>query len=364
MEYVQERVTTLHDVTDTVPDAPTDRTSVVIPMTEHAHTSLTTERILTTLERVDPARVVVALRADERNVSTIHEWLSSYEFACETIWCDGPRVTELLREAGLDGPRGKGRDVWLALGVASQDDYVVLHDADTETYSELHIKKLLFPLEQDHSFAKGYYARIERNQLYGRLFRLFYVPLVRALADWQSDPIVEYLEAFRYALAGEMAMTGSLARQLRLPRGWGLEVGALAGAFEHAGFEKSAQVDLGVHEHDHRAVGGPNGLGDMSIQVGAALFHALSDNGVRPDYESLCERYRETAATLIAQYADDSVFNGLDYDRTAERKQVEEYARAVRPPDEDTRLPAWESASIDPRAVSETARADVNNQQK
>lgn len=363
MEYVQERVTTLHDFTDSVPDAPTDRTSVVIPMTEHAHTSLTTERILTSLEQVDPARVVVALRADDRNVSTIHEWLSGYDFDCETVWCDGPRVRELLCDVGLDGPRGKGRDVWLALGVASQAEYVVFHDADTETYSERHVNRLLFALDRGHSFVKGYYARIERNQLYGRLFRLFYAPLVRALAERQSAPIVEYLDAFRYALAGEMAMTAPLARQARVPRGWGLEVGLLGTAFERAGFEGSAQVDLGVHEHDHRAVGGPRGLGDMSLEVGAALFYALADNGVQPEYEPLRERYLETANTLIDQYADDAAFNGLEYDSTAEREQIEEYARAVQPPDEDTRLPAWADASIDPSTVAKAARADIADQE-
>jgi glucosyl-3-phosphoglycerate synthase len=361
MEYVQERVTTLHDFNDTVPPAPTDRASVVIPMTEHAHTSLTTERILSTLEQVDPARVVIALRADEQHVETIHKWLSGYDFTCETIWCDGPRVNNLLREEGLDGRRGKGRDVWLALGVASNEEYVVLHDADTETYSERHMKRLLFPLSHGHSFVKGYYARVERNKFYGRLFRLFYTPLVRALSERQSAPVVTYLDAFRYALAGEMAMTDQLARQLRPPRGWGLEVGTLGDAFRVAGFEGSAQVDLGVHEHDHRAVTGPRGLGDMSTEVGSALFHALCDNGVDPEYESLREAYQETANTVIAQYGADAAFNGMDYDSEAEREQIDAYAAAVQPPGEDTRLPAWKDAPIDSVAVRETARADLND---
>lgn len=362
MEYVQERVTTLHDLTDPVPHVPTDRASVVVPMTEHAHTSLTTERILTTLEQVDPACVVVALRADEQSVGTIHEWLSGYDFSCETIWCNGPRLNELLCENDLNGRRGKGRDVWLALGIASENEYVVLHDADTETYTERHINRLLFPLTRDHTFVKGYYARVEQNKLYGRLFRLFYTPLVRALSQRQPSPIVTYLDAFRYALAGEMAMTATLARQLRLPRGWGLEVGVLGDAFQDAGFEESAQVDLGVHEHDHRAVGGPRGLGDMSTEVGAAMFHALDDNAVQPEYEPLREAYREAASTVISQYADDAAFNGLDYASEAEHTQIEEYAKAVQPPGEDARLPAWEDAPIDPAAVREAACADLKEQ--
>lgn len=361
MEYVQERITTLHDFTDTVPDAPTDRASVVIPMTGHAHTSHATDRILRTLEDVDPARVVIALRADASAVTPIHDWLAGYDVSAETIWCNGPRVNELLTEAGLGGPGGKGRDVWVALGVASETAYTVVHDADSETYSPRHVNRLLFPLEHGHSFVKGYYARVERNQLYGRLFRLFYAPLVRALSQQHAAPVVSYLEAFRYALAGEMAMTSRLARRLRVPSGWGLEVGSLGTAFEQSGFEGTAQIDLGVHKHDHRSVDGPHGLGDMSVEVGESLFSVLEDNGVVPDYEALRERYRATANRLIDQYAADAAFNGLDHDSAAERDQIDAYLPAVKPPETDTRLPAWTDAPLDPDAIRTASRADIQN---
>lgn len=361
MEYVQERITTLHDFTDTVPDAPTDRASVVVPMTGHAHTSHAADRILRTLEDVGPARVVIALRADPSAVVSIRDWLAGYDVPAETIWCNGPSVNELLAEAGLGGPGGKGRDVWLALGVASDREYVVVHDADTETYSHRHLDKLLFPLEHGHSFVKGYYARIERNRLYGRLFRLFYAPLVRALSQRHAASIVSYLGAFRYALAGEMAMTASLARRLRVPPGWGLEVGALGTAFEMGGFEDTAQIDLGVHKHDHRSVSGPEGLGDMSVEVGASLFSVLEDNGVSPDYDELRERYRTAANRLVEQYAADAAFNGLDHDSAAERDQIEAYLPAVKPPATDARLPAWTDAPIDRDAVRTATRADIRD---
>lgn len=361
MEYVQERIPTLHDFTDTVPDAPTDRASVVVPMTGHTHTSHAADRILRTLEAVDPARVVIALRADASAVASIHDWLTGYDIPAETIWCNGPRVNELLEETGVGGPGGKGRDVWLALGLASDSEYIVVHDADTETYSHRHVSRLLFPLEHGHSFVKGYYARVERNRLYGRLFRLFYVPLVRALSQRHTAPIVSYLDAFRYALAGEMAMTGPLARRLRVPPGWGLEVGALGTAFERAGFEGTAQIDLGIHKHDHRSVGGPEGLGDMSVEVGASLFSVLEDNGVTPDYEDLNERYLAAANRLIDQYATDAAFNGLDHDSAAERDQVEAYLPAVKPPAADTRLPAWVDVSIEPDTVRTATRADIRD---
>jgi len=52
MEYVQERVATLHDFTDPVPDAPVERAAVVVPMTEREHASLAAERVLSALEAV------------------------------------------------------------------------------------------------------------------------------------------------------------------------------------------------------------------------------------------------------------------------------------------------------------------------
>jgi glucosyl-3-phosphoglycerate synthase len=351
MEYVQERVATLHAFSDRVPDAPTDSAAVVVPLTEREHASLAAERVFTTLERIDPARVVVALRASPDTVSTVARWLDSFELSPEVIWCNAPEVRERLGEAGLNGPAGKGRDVWLALGVAASEEYVVVHDADTKTYSRAHVPRLLFPLAHGYDFSKGYYARVENDRLYGRLFRLFYTPLVRALDERHDAPIVDYLASFRYALAGEFAVTSDLARRLRAQRGWGLEVGTLGDAFTHAGFEGSAQVDLGQHEHDHRAVSGPQGLGDMCSEVATALFQAVTDAGLDFDFETLREEYRETAAQLVRQYETDARFNGLDFDAAGEREQVATYAEAIEQPGDDTRLPAWRDADLDPEAV-------------
>ncbi|MFD1586931.1 glycosyl transferase family 2 [Halorientalis brevis] len=355
MEYVQERVATLHAFSDRVPDAPTESAAVVVPLTEREHASLAAERVLTTLERVDPARVIVALRASEDHVATVTRWLDSFELAPDVLWCNAPEVRERLGEVGLNGPAGKGRDVWLALGLAAQEEYVVVHDADATTYSRAHVPRLLFPLAEGYDFSKGYYARVENDRLYGRLFRLFYTPLVRALDEGHEDDVVDYLASFRYALAGEFAATSELVRSLRAQRGWGLEIGTLGDAFEGAGFDGSAQVDLGQHEHDHRAVGGPQGLGDMCSEVATALFQVVEDAGLQPAYDRLRERYRAEADRLVRQYETDAAFNGLEFDAAGEREQVETYADAVQPPAEDTRLPAWRDTDLDPAAVRDAS---------
>jgi glucosyl-3-phosphoglycerate synthase len=359
MEYVQERVATLHAFDGPTPPAPTDRAAVVVPMTERDHGSLAAEGVLSALETVDPERVVVAIRAAPERVGEVADWLDGFDLPLVPLWCDGPRLADRLADAGLDGERGKGRDVWLALGVASACEYVVVHDADATTYSPAHVPRLLFPLREGFRFAKGYYARVENDRLYGRLFRLFYEPLVRALADATDAPILAYLGAFRYALAGEFAATRDVVRSLRVQRGWGLEVGTLGDAFDAAGFDGTAQVDLGRHEHDHRAVSGPTGLSTMSRDVGRALLQVVEEHGVSPDYVTLPERYRETAEAFVRGYAADAAFNGLAYDPAEERGQVREYADAIAPPESDPRLPAWEDAPLSAADVREAAIADL-----
>lgn len=359
MEYVQERVATLHDLTGRVPDAPTERAAVVVPMTEREYASAATEHVLSALAAADPGRVVVALRAPRERVPAFREWLDGFDLPLSVLWCNAPAVSDLLDGHGLldeEVPPGKGRDVWLALGVAaSTHEYVVVHDADARSYSAGDVPRLLAPLAGDFSFTKGYYARVEDGQLFGRLFRLFYAPLVRALADRHDAPVLDYLDSFRYALAGEFGMTAPLAERVRVPRRWGLEVGTLGEAFAHVGFDGTAQVDLGTYEHDHRAVDGPTGLSEMATHVGSALFQALADEGVRPDYATLPRRYRAAGERLVRQYAADADFNGLAYDAAAEREQVRTYADAISPPARDARLPAWTDVPFSPADVTDAA---------
>lgn len=359
MEYVQERIATLHDFGDAVPAAPTDEATVVVPMTDREYRTPGAERVLSTLADVDPARVLVALRTDRENVGAFEAWLGAFD-PVQTLWCGGRRVRALLAEHGLDGACGKGRDVWLGLGVAALDsEYAVVHDADATSYSTAHVPKLLAPIAGEFGFVKGYYARIERNRLFGRLFRLLYTPLVRTLADRHDAPILAYLDSFRYALAGEVALTADLARRLRVSREWGLEIDTLGAAFDAMGFAGTAQVDLGTHVHDHRDVGGSAGLAAMSRAVGAAIFRAVEEHGVEPAYDTLPARYKTAARRLVDQYAADAAHNGLDYDRAAEHDQVSRYAAAIEPPGPDTRLPAWADTALDPERVREAARADL-----
>ncbi|PSP76264.1 glycosyl transferase family 2 [Halobacteriales archaeon QS_3_64_16] len=391
MDFAQDRVTTLHALAepDRIPNAPTARTTVLVPMAA-ADAGPGSDRVFSALETLDIERVVVALRAPADRVPSIEKRLASRSIPIELLWCNGPRIEGLLRAQDLDGPSGKGRDVWLGLGLAAESQYVAIHDADTASYTEAYVPRLVAPLgtgsersersengdvnEDDgeggnenrnergtngYRFTKGYYARIEGDRLYGRLCRLLYAPLVRTLAESHDASILPYLEAFRYGLAGECAMTGDLAREVRCRRGWGLEVGLLGEVFGVAGSEWVAQVDLGAHDHEHRSVDGVAGLSAMAESVADALLQTVEDRGVQPAYASLPERYREQAMAFVDSYHADAAFNGLAYDATGERRQVRAYADAITPPETDDRLPAWEDAPIAAESVRAAARADL-----
>jgi glucosyl-3-phosphoglycerate synthase len=371
MEYVQPSrsaggIATLHDfghVPEWDVDLPLQDCAVVLPMTGEECGRSVTGDLLETLAAVEPGSVVVPIRASADRIADVAAWLDGFDLPLTPLWCGSPEVAEALETVGIDAPGGKGRDVWLGVGVACEHaEYVVVHDADVGSYDRDHVARLLWPLTRSAAFSKGYYARIEDDRLYGRLFRLFYRPLVAALRDDAIDrtgstaPIVEYLDAFRYALAGDVGFRREAARQLRFEPGLGLEVGVLGEVYDAIGPDRVAQVDLGRYTHDHRPVEGSGGLQEAATVVGGALGHVLADLGVHPAYDELPARYRDHATDLVAAYAEDAAFNGLSYDAEAEAAQVDRYADAIGPPAADRRLPAWTDTDLSPETVVEAAR--------
>jgi glucosyl-3-phosphoglycerate synthase len=382
MDFAQERVTTLHALSgpDRIPPAPTDRAAVLVPVAARDIEKRTVDRVFSALESVSPERVVVAVRADSEDVRAIERRLAGYALPIEVLWCNGPRLERALAGAGIDGPAGKGRDVWLGLALATRSAFVAVHGVDTASYTDAYVPRLIAPLAEGfnrttptdernderpsgaeaggYAFTKGYYARIEGARLYGRLCRLLYEPLIAALRTRRDAAVLAYLDAFRYGLAGEFAMTTTLARQVRVRPNWGLEVGLLGEARRIAGADRVVQTDLGVHDHDHRAVSGIEGLSAMARSVADALLAVIEAGGVELEYAALRERYRKHATRHIRAYSAEARFNGLAYDATAERKQVRAYAESITPPDGPARLPAWDEGVIDPATVREAVRAD------
>jgi len=363
MEYTQPSVATLHDFGGVTAEAPLEKVTVVVPMTAREAMTLPTERVLQTLERQSPAGVVIPLRCASAELGATADWLRRFDLPLTLLWCDSPQIGQLLADADITGPRGKGRDVWLGLGVAAAaSEYVVVHDADTISYDDSYIHRLAYPLTAGYGFAKAFYARIEDRRLYGRLVRLLFAPLMSAVAAAHPTTFVRYLRSFHYPLAGEFAATAAVTTALRPPRTWGLEVGTLADAFDLLGPSSTAQVDLGRYEHHHRAVSGPGGLEAMAQAVAGTMVSVLADHEVVIDTRDIITPYREAAMATVDRYALDASFNGLQFDRPAEVEQVTAYAAAIEGAIPPERMPAWDDVDLSPSAVTDAAAAALSEQ--
>ena len=196
--------------------------------------------------------------------------------------------------------------------------------------------------------------------MYGRLCRLFYSPLVRALREVQDHSVLTYLDAFKYGVAGEFGIRSEYAKKIRIEPGFGLEVGLLGEAFNFAGFEATAQVDLGVYEHFHRGVNGPNGLVEMSREVGGALFGILHREGVEVKYDVVRREYESMANKFIREYELDALYNDLTYDIQEELEQIGEYAKSIQSSGEDTRIKSWDELGIRGEDVEDVCVEDMD----
>jgi glucosyl-3-phosphoglycerate synthase len=239
------------------------------------------------------------------------------------IWTCGPRLQELyatLRSEGLDpGEDGKGRSAWIAYGYVHATDVsrvIAIHDCDILDYDREMLARLCYPTANPnlgYEFAKGYYGRVT-DRLHGRVTRLFVTPLLRAMKSVLGPvPLLEYLDSFRYPLAGECSMTTDLARINRVPSDWGLEVGMLAEVYRNCSLKRICQVDLADnYDHKHR---------DLSADDPSQGLHRMVND---------IAAYVRTAQDAVARYSDDAALNGLHFDRHEEEVAVETFSRALR----------------------------------
>ena len=151
---------------------------------------------------------------------------------------DAPRIA--LVGGPLDQPQ-------LLRWLTSQKARVVAtHDCDILNYRRDLLARLCFPTanpNMSYEFAKGYYSRVS-DRMHGRVTRLFMAPLMRSMKSvLGAVPLLDYLESFRYPLAGECSMTIELVRANRIPADWGLEVGVLAEVYV---VDDAGQVANGV----------------------------------------------------------------------------------------------------------------------
>jgi glucosyl-3-phosphoglycerate synthase len=292
--------------------------------------------------------IVVSLdRADDRQFEKAREFFSRLPQRHRIIWHDGRRIGEVfhrLKKEGLYlGEQGKGRGTWMAYGYIlsrGQSSVIALHDCDILTYKRDVLARLVYPVMNpniDYRFCKGFYSRIS-TRMHGRVTRLLMTPFIRAMKTIVGHlPIIQYLDSFRYILAGEFAMDADLARVNRIPADWGLEVGMLAEIFRNATTKRVCQVDLAInydHKHQTFSAGEPSsGLMKMAIDICKSLFRTLAAEGVvfsEGLLRSLLAAYKRTAEDHIERFNADTAINGLEFDRHGEETAVEALTQAIK----------------------------------
>lgn len=290
--------------------------------------------------------IVTIGRANAKDFKEAKKFFSALPQKPLLIWCTGPRIEKLyglLAENGIDvGEDGKGRSAWTAYGyiLAREDSHVIaLHDCDIVTYDRDLLARLCYPVAKpniDFEFCKGYYSRVT-DQMHGRVTRIFVTPLVRALKNTLGpNQFLDYLDSFRYILAGEFSMDTDLARRIRIPGDWGIEVGVLAEVHRNCAIRRICQVDLlDNYEHKHQPLtrGDPNkGLLKMGTDIAKCIFRTMASMGHTLSNEffiSLRSSYLRVAQDFIARYEYDSLINGLNYDRHAEGSAAEAFIGCI-----------------------------------
>lgn len=262
------------------------------------------------------------------------------------LWTDGPRGKQLndeLTEYGFNVKTpGKGRAVWTAFGYLLADPKLkafVLHDCDIVDYHSDLLVRLCLPMAEpslDFDFCKAYYARCT-DRMHGRVVRLLVTPLLKALISvLGSDDFLIFLQSFRYPLAGEFAVTSSLAKSNRIPSDWGLEVGTLAEVFRNTSPKRCCQIDIGrMYEHKHQPLSledASRGLMKMASDILTSIYRTLASRGIvfeAGHFISLRAAYLRSAQDAIRQYHADAVLNSLGYDRHSEEQSIEGFAQLV-----------------------------------
>ena len=308
-------------------------------------------------------RIVIGLDgAEHHELASARECFAALPRETSLLWTGAPAVRELeaqLQAAGLTmAPSGKGRNVWLCAGLAlagnQKPGVVAIHDCDIKNYSRELPGRLCHPLldqKWGFRFNKGFYSR-HSDRLHGRLQRLLVRPLLRAMELRAGPlPMLQFLSAFRYPLAGESAMDTALLRKVNLPSTWGLEIGLLEEVRRQLSPRSVCQTELcAAYDHKHHELSPEDpgsGLHRMAREVSATLLATVS-GGTYPWREQIVETWQELTADALRHAAAEASLNGLSHFIEQESLAVLTFGKAlqaaVEEPAPPSLLPSWDAA--------------------
>ena len=294
------------------------------------------------------SEIVIGLdRADEDQYKRALDFFQPLNQNFKVLWNDGPRLREIdreLMELGLAPMEpGKGRNVWYCLGyvlASGKAESVALHDCDILTYDRSLLARLIYPVANpsfNYEFCKGFYARVANNKIHGRVSRLLVTPLIRALKKTLGNSAyLEFIDSFRYPLAGEFSFRTDVINDIRIPSDWGLEIGVLSEMNRNYANNRLCQADIAeTYDHKHQDLSpedAAKGLSKMSIDISKALFRKLATNGVvfnTETFRSIKATYFRIALDFVETYYNDAKMNGLSLDVHAEEQAVEMFAKNI-----------------------------------
>ncbi|MFQ6114680.1 MAG: glycosyl transferase [bacterium] len=306
------------------------------------------KRIVEELKEVNYLRQIVITmgRTDAAQFKHAREYFSVLPQNKTIVWVTGPRIRgliDLLEKNELSpGADGKGRSAWFAFGyilAEGHSEVIALHDCDILTYNRELLARLCYPITSPnlaYEFNKGYYARVT-DRMHGRVTRLLITPLIRALIKIIGPlPYLNFMNSFRYPLAGEFCLVRDLARVTRIPSDWGLEVSILSEVFRNVAVNRICQTELcEVYDHKHQPLSSDDpekGLLKMCIDITKAIFRHLAAEGVvlsEGFLRTLQVTYLRTAQDTIKRHEDDAAINGLNFDRHQETQAVEAFTNGI-----------------------------------
>ena len=306
-------------------------------------------RIISELQHVPYlSQIIIGLdRADEAQYHHALEFFSALKQDYRVLWNDGPRLRKLdaeLQAVGLAPQEpGKGRNVWYCMGYAlasGRSESIALHDCDILTYQREQLARLIYPVANpqfNYEFCKGYYARVADGRINGRVCRLLVTPLIRALKQVCGESeYLNYMDSYRYSLAGEFSFRRDVLKDIRIPSDWGLEIGVLSEMHRNYANNRLCQVDIAdIYDHKHQKLSLDDqqaGLSRMSIDIAKALFRKLATQGEvfnQETFRTLKATYYRIALDFVETYNNDAIMNGLDFDIHQEEKAVELFASNI-----------------------------------
>jgi glucosyl-3-phosphoglycerate synthase len=294
------------------------------------------------------SEIVIGLdRADKNQYKQALSFFNELPQHHRVLWNDGPRLQALDKELQALGlaPKelGKGRNVWYCMGyilASGKAESIALHDCDIVTYTSELLARLIYPVAHpmfNYEFCKGYYARVSNGKLNGRVNRLLVTPLLRALNTVvDNHDYLNYMDSFRYSLAGEFSFRRDVLTDIRIPSDWGLEIGVLSEMHRNYANNRLCQVDIAqVYDHKHQELSLDDqqaGLSRMSVDISKALFRKLATKGevfTQETFRTIKASYYRIALDFIETYRNDAIMNGLTVDIHKEEEAVEMFAKNI-----------------------------------